>query len=270
MRPDSISTITWWTGCSAPASPPSSRCTTGTCPRRCRIRAVGPTRPCRRLRRLRRHRGPPARRPRPTLDHPQRAVGGGVCGQLPGPPRASGVRDLATALRVAHNLLLSHGRAVPRLRAAAPGAQVGITLNFSTSRPASDSAADAHATRLHDQYVNRWFLQSRSSAAGLPLPRRLNAVPGDRFGAAHACGARRSRCRSTSWGSTIPCPNFVRPGGEPRVRVIVAAGTWPARLRADRDGLAGRAGRVPRAARPTRPRVSARDDLRDRKRRGVR
>src|SRR6267378_1147920 len=31
---------------------------------------------------------------------------------------APGLRDLATALRVAHNLLLSHGRAVPRLRAA--------------------------------------------------------------------------------------------------------------------------------------------------------
>ena len=117
---------------------------------------------------------------------------------------APGVRDLPTALRVAHNLLLSHGRAVPRLRAAVPGAQVGITLNFSTSRPASESAEDAHATMLHDQYLNRWFLDP---VFGRGYPAEMAEVYGDRF-VAPSPGRSwpKSPRRSTSWGSTITSP----------------------------------------------------------------
>jgi beta-glucosidase len=55
-------------------------------------------------------------------------------------------------------VLLSHGEAVPVLRAGSPGAQVGITLNFSPAYPASDSAADQAAAIRHDGFFNRWFL----------------------------------------------------------------------------------------------------------------
>jgi beta-glucosidase len=71
---------------------------------------------------------------------------------------APGLHDLPTALRVAHHLLLSHGLAVPVVRAASRDAQVGITLNLSTNRPASDTSADQDAARLADGYINRWFL----------------------------------------------------------------------------------------------------------------
>ncbi|HMQ35309.1 MAG TPA: GH1 family beta-glucosidase [Chloroflexaceae bacterium] len=71
---------------------------------------------------------------------------------------APGVRDLRTALAVAHNLLLSHGLAVPALRAGSPGAEVGITLNFSPARPASASPEDAEAARRFDDALNHWFL----------------------------------------------------------------------------------------------------------------
>jgi beta-glucosidase len=71
---------------------------------------------------------------------------------------APGIADLGTALRVAHNLLLSHGRAVARLRALSGQAQVGITLNLSTIRPASGSAEDAAAAQRSDGNLNRWFL----------------------------------------------------------------------------------------------------------------
>jgi beta-glucosidase len=64
---------------------------------------------------------------------------------------APGITDLATALRVSHNLLLSHGRAVPVLRAASkPGTPVGITLNLGTVRSASSDRADQAASRSYD------------------------------------------------------------------------------------------------------------------------
>ncbi len=62
------------------------------------------------------------------------------------------------AIKAAHHLLLSHGWAVPVIRRNAPGAEVGITLNFTHAMPASRSAADLDATRQADGYGNRWFL----------------------------------------------------------------------------------------------------------------
>jgi beta-glucosidase len=64
--------------------------------------------------------------------------------------KAPGIRDWPTALRVSHHLLLSHGLAVPALRASAP---VGITLNLAPVR--SD---DRGAALRMDGYMNRWFL----------------------------------------------------------------------------------------------------------------
>jgi len=71
---------------------------------------------------------------------------------------APGIQDLRTALQVAHHLLLSHGMAVPAIRAGSAGAQVGITLNLSPGRPASTSPDDQVAARVCDGYTNRWFL----------------------------------------------------------------------------------------------------------------
>ncbi|HVK69080.1 MAG TPA: GH1 family beta-glucosidase [Polyangium sp.] len=71
---------------------------------------------------------------------------------------APGLRDYRAALSVSHHLLLSHGLAVPVLRQNSPGAEVGITLNFAPTFPASRSAADLDAARHHDGYFNRWFL----------------------------------------------------------------------------------------------------------------
>jgi beta-glucosidase len=64
--------------------------------------------------------------------------------------KAPGIRDWPTALRVSHNLLLSHGLALPALRATAP---TGITLNLAPVR--SD---DPLAAARMDGYLNRWFL----------------------------------------------------------------------------------------------------------------
>jgi len=71
---------------------------------------------------------------------------------------APGTRDLPTAVRVAHHLLLSHGLAVAALRAANPHTPVGITLNLNPMHPASDSPADVAAAHATDGFQNRWFL----------------------------------------------------------------------------------------------------------------
>jgi beta-glucosidase len=71
---------------------------------------------------------------------------------------APGLRDWRAALEAAHHLLLSHGVAVPVIRANAPGAEVGITLNMSPVVPASRSAEDYDTYRHFDGCLNRWFL----------------------------------------------------------------------------------------------------------------
>ena len=62
------------------------------------------------------------------------------------------------SLAVAHHVLMSHGAAVPVLRANSAGADVGITLNFAPAYPASDSAEDQAAAQRHDGFFNLWFL----------------------------------------------------------------------------------------------------------------
>jgi beta-glucosidase len=61
------------------------------------------------------------------------------------------------AIKASHHLLLSHGLAVPAIRANSPGAEVGIVLNYEPTEPASKSWADYQAARQYDGYFNRWF-----------------------------------------------------------------------------------------------------------------
>ena len=71
---------------------------------------------------------------------------------------APGLTDFRTALQVNHHLLLSHGKAVPLIRANVPQAKVGISLSLHPLRAASDSAADQAAALRHDGLRYRWFL----------------------------------------------------------------------------------------------------------------
>lgn len=72
--------------------------------------------------------------------------------------QAPGRRSYGDALAAAHHILLSHGLAVQAVRALAPKAEVGITLNLTPTEPASSSAADLDAARAGDGEANRWFL----------------------------------------------------------------------------------------------------------------
>lgn len=71
---------------------------------------------------------------------------------------APGIADLKTALQVCHHVLLSHGKAVPLIRANVPDARVGISLSLHPLRAASADPRDLAAMARHDGLRYRWFL----------------------------------------------------------------------------------------------------------------
>jgi beta-glucosidase len=72
---------------------------------------------------------------------------------------APGIQDKQLAVIAAHHVLLSHGLAVPVIRAQTrPDAQVGISLDFSPFYAADDSAETQEAVRRADNTRNRWFI----------------------------------------------------------------------------------------------------------------
>lgn len=71
---------------------------------------------------------------------------------------APGLTDLTAAVRTSYHLLLGHGLATQAIRAAAPGAEVGIVNNLSSIEPATDRPEDIAAARRLDGHTNRWWL----------------------------------------------------------------------------------------------------------------
>ncbi|MFD8296049.1 GH1 family beta-glucosidase [Streptomyces bauhiniae] len=71
---------------------------------------------------------------------------------------APGLTDLTAAVRASYHLLLGHGLATQAIRAAAPGAEVGIVTNLSTVHAATDRPEDLAAAHRQDGHVNRWWL----------------------------------------------------------------------------------------------------------------
>jgi beta-glucosidase len=73
---------------------------------------------------------------------------------------APGRREPAAAFRAVHHLLLGHGLAAGRIRAAAPDREVGIALNLTNARPHPSAAAERLADPLRriDGLHNRLFL----------------------------------------------------------------------------------------------------------------
>ena len=71
---------------------------------------------------------------------------------------APGLRNFQTALQVCHNVMVSHGLAIPVIRRNVAAAEVGAALSLHPLYAASDSARDVAATLRHDGLRNRWFL----------------------------------------------------------------------------------------------------------------
>ncbi|MCV2873249.1 GH1 family beta-glucosidase [Defluviimonas sp. WL0050] len=73
------------------------------------------------------------------------------------PGLADGVKG---GLAASHHALLAHGMAVPRIRSAAPGAEVGIVLDLNVVSPASDAPEDVAAAKRFEGVQNRWYLDA--------------------------------------------------------------------------------------------------------------
>lgn len=73
------------------------------------------------------------------------------------PGQADGVKG---GLAASHHALLAHGLAVPRIRAAAPGGEVGIVLDLNVVSPASDAPDDVAAAKRFEGVQNRWYLDA--------------------------------------------------------------------------------------------------------------
>jgi beta-glucosidase len=71
---------------------------------------------------------------------------------------APGHQDTSKALAATHHLLLGHGLAIERMRSAGGENRLGITLNLSPVRAASEEPADVEAARRVDGNANRLYL----------------------------------------------------------------------------------------------------------------
>ncbi|MGD9703755.1 MAG: GH1 family beta-glucosidase [Acidimicrobiia bacterium] len=80
---------------------------------------------------------------------------------------APGRSSLRDSLAASHHLLVGHGMAMERVRAVAPGAKVGIVLNFTPSERIGDSPAAIDRQRIIDDIENRWYVEP---LAGLGYP----------------------------------------------------------------------------------------------------
>ncbi|MDA8196142.1 MAG: GH1 family beta-glucosidase [Actinomycetota bacterium] len=70
---------------------------------------------------------------------------------------APGETNIDSAVAATHHLLLGHGLALQQMRSMTE-AKIGITLNLSVVRPASQDRADIEVARLVDGNLNRIFL----------------------------------------------------------------------------------------------------------------
>jgi beta-glucosidase len=80
-----------------------------------------------------------------------------ICGHLYG-VHAPGIKDISTALSVAHNILLAHGMSLPLIRKNASGARAGIVNNLAWIENATNRAEDIEAAKRWDLAFNRWFM----------------------------------------------------------------------------------------------------------------
>lgn len=88
---------------------------------------------------------------------------------------APGRHSVAESLAASHHVLLAHGLALQRIRAAAPDARAGIVLNFTPVTPVGSSPAAVDRQRIQDDLENRWYVEP---VAGRGYP----AFTADRLG----------------------------------------------------------------------------------------
>ena len=80
------------------------------------------------------------------------------CGHVTGEDAPGQTLGAQGGLAASHQVLRSHGAAVPIIRAQVPDAQVGIVLDLNCVEAASDKPQDIAAAKHFDGCQNRWYL----------------------------------------------------------------------------------------------------------------
>jgi beta-glucosidase len=83
---------------------------------------------------------------------------------------APGIRNEATAVTVAHHLLLAHGQATQALRADGVKAKLGITFNLTSPHPASEQSEDIAAAKKTGCFWTR-YSQANTQRTCRPISR---------------------------------------------------------------------------------------------------
>jgi beta-glucosidase len=179
-----------------------------------------------------------------TLNEPRCAA---WIGHLEG-RHAPGLADIDVAVPVSFHLLLAHGLATQAVRAAAPGARVGLVNVLHSCEPASAAAADIEATARFDGHVNRWWLDpihgrgfpaDMQRVYGVDLPEKPGdlatiATPLDFLGANYYSPA----VIADDPGGPVPYTREVPPDGVPQTALrweIRAAGLEQVLVRLARE-----------------------------------
>ena len=89
-----------------------------------------------------------------TLNEPWCSAFLGYCAGT----HAPGISDEKAAVKAVHHLLLGHGEATTAMRAVAPKARIGVTLNLYPVHAATPASRDVAAAHLIDGLQNRVFL----------------------------------------------------------------------------------------------------------------
>lgn len=105
-----------------------------------------------------------------TLNEPWTFCWSGHASGEDAPGLADGVRG---GLLASHHALLGHGLAVPRIRAAARGAKVGIVLDLNVPEPATPAPQDVAAARRFELAQNRFYLDALFKGA---YPKELRTL----------------------------------------------------------------------------------------------
>ncbi|HEY2522860.1 MAG TPA: GH1 family beta-glucosidase [Streptosporangiaceae bacterium] len=161
---------------------------------------------------------------------------------------APGIADIDVAVPASFHLLLGHGLAAQAVRAAAPGARIGLVNVFHTCEPASNRPEDIEATARFDGHVNRWWLDpihgrgfpaDMQRVYGIDLPEQPGdlatiATPLDFLGANYYSPA----VIADDPGGPVPHARDVPPDGVPQTMLrweIRAAGLEQVLLRLARE-----------------------------------
>ncbi|MEO3823983.1 family 1 glycosylhydrolase [Actinomadura sp. B10D3] len=137
---------------------------------------------------------------------------------------APGVADVRAAVPASYHLLLAHGLGAQAVRAAAPGARVGIVNLLTDCEPGSDRDEDVAAARREDGHHNRWWLDPLHGR-GLPADMigEYGVEPPVRPGDLEAIAAPLDWLGVNYYRRSV---NVADPAGPPpRARQITPAGT---------------------------------------------